>query len=177
MRRGTLRRPRNCSSARRHTRLPMPPLRDPGFLRGRGLCLRGSSSEIARGLPLRIDPDERRRASALLAAKTDVADEGVPADSPALEQQGEREVGDPAAAAGQPQERVALIQAPRRTGSASRNRVLSRRIMAQGCTGGGRSTCHPRIATRLTATWGRDRVGGPIAGPLSPLSEQPRASS
>jgi len=56
-----------------------------------------------------MGPDERRCASALLAAKTDVADEGVPADASAVEQQGEREVRDPAAAAGQPQERVALV--------------------------------------------------------------------
>jgi hypothetical protein len=67
----------------------------------RGLCLR-------RHPVLRIDPHERRCASAFLAAKTDVADEGVPADASAPEQQREREVGDPPAVAGQPQKRVAL---------------------------------------------------------------------
>jgi len=56
-----------------------------------------------------MGPDERRCAAAFLAAKTDVADEGVPADASAVEEQGEREVRDPAAAAGQPQERVALV--------------------------------------------------------------------
>jgi hypothetical protein len=56
-----------------------------------------------------MDPDERRRASTLLAAKADVADEGVPADASAAEEQREREVGDPAAATGQPQKRVALV--------------------------------------------------------------------
>jgi len=62
---------------------------------------------MPRGIPLRMGPDERRRASTLLAAKTDVADEGVPADASAAK--GERKVGDPAAAASQPQERVALV--------------------------------------------------------------------
>jgi hypothetical protein len=57
---------------------------------------------------LRIDPDERRCAAALLAAKADVADEGVPADASAAEEQGEREVRDPAAAAGQPQAATSL---------------------------------------------------------------------
>jgi hypothetical protein len=69
----------------------------------------GSSFEIPRCVPLRGDPNERRCASTLLAAKTDAADEGVPADAPAAQEQGEREVCDPAAGAGQPQKRVALV--------------------------------------------------------------------
>jgi hypothetical protein len=56
-----------------------------------------------------MDPDERRRASTLLAAKADVADEGVPADVSTAEEQGEREAGGSAAVAGQPQKRVALV--------------------------------------------------------------------
>jgi hypothetical protein len=86
-------------------RYPLPPLRDPGFLsrRCRGLCLRGSSSEMSQGIQFGIDPHERRCAAALLAAKTDVPDEGVPADASAAQEQGEREVRDPAAGGGQPQ--------------------------------------------------------------------------
>ena len=54
-----------------------------------GSPVTGSSLEMPRGIPLGMDPDERRCASALLAAKTDVADEGVPVDASAAEEQGE----------------------------------------------------------------------------------------
>jgi len=41
----------------------------------------------------------------LATTEPDLADEGVPADASVAEEQGERKVGDPAAAAGQPHER------------------------------------------------------------------------
>src|SRR6266542_3170324 len=51
-------------------------------------ALPGSPLEVPGSVPLRIDPDERRCAAALLAAKADVADEGVPADASAAEEWG-----------------------------------------------------------------------------------------
>jgi hypothetical protein len=48
-------------------------------------------------------------ACALFTPKTDVADETIPTDSPALKQQGERVVGDPAASTSQARERIALV--------------------------------------------------------------------
>jgi len=47
--------------------------------------------------------------SALLTPKSNITDEGIATDSLTLKQQGEWVVCDPAAAAGQPQKRVARV--------------------------------------------------------------------
>jgi hypothetical protein len=99
--------------ARRHSRLPLtPPCRlcgTPAWREAGVSALPGSSLQIPWGIPLRSNPNERRCASAFLTTKTDVADEGVPADASAAQEQREREVRDPPATARQAEERVALV--------------------------------------------------------------------
>jgi len=70
---------------------PVSPAPHAAFARPRllaqpGSLLTGSSLEVPGSVPLGMDPDERRRASALLAPKSNIADEGVPADASAVEE-------------------------------------------------------------------------------------------
>jgi hypothetical protein len=80
---------RNARGLGRQFRSPLrppPPGPRPRLLAQPGFLSTGSSFEIPRCIPLRIDPNERRCASALLTTKSYVADEGVPADVSAAEE-------------------------------------------------------------------------------------------